>query len=219
MKLIVISLEGDQMNTKEKILNAALDLFSVRGYEDTSVVEIAEAVGIKAPSLYKHFGSKQAIFSAILQKIDEQYNQQASALQLEGNLPEADAVRYREISEEALFSMVLQMFRFFLLDPYVAKCRKILILEQYKNAEAADLYRKQYFEGPLAYHRGLFHQLIQSGMFKNEDPETLALQFYSPIFLLLQLCDAAPQQITKAEEMLKKHIFAFHKAHKQEAEK
>lgn len=206
------------MNTKEKILNAALDLFSVQGYEDTSVAEIAEATGIKAPSLYKHFGNKQEIFSSILQKIDEEYRQQASMLQLDGNLPEADAARYQGISVDALFSMVLQMFRFFLLDPYAAKCRKILILEQYRNAKAADLYRKQYFEGPLSYHRDLFRQLIQVGSLKNADAETLAIQFYSPIFLLLQLCDAAPQKMPEAEEMLKKHIVAFHRSYQQEEE-
>lgn len=207
------------MNTKEKILTSALELFSVRGYEDTSVADIAKAVGIKAPSLYKHFGSKQEIFAAILRKIDEQYRQQASMLQLDGNLPEADAVRYQGISEESLFSMVLQMFRFFLLDPYAAKCRKMLMLEQYKNVEAAELYRKQYFEGPLAYQSDLFHRLIQGGMFEKADPETLALQFYAPIFMLLQLCDVDPQKIPEAEEMLRRHIVAFHRAHKREAGK
>ena len=207
------------MSTKEKIMNAALELFSVQGYEDTSVAEIAEAVGIKAPSLYKHYGSKQAIFSAIMQKIDEQYRQQAAMLHLDGSLPEADSARYQGISEDALFSMVLQMFRFFLLDPYAAKCRKILVLEQFKNAAAGELYRELYFEGPLAYQRRLFQQLIQAGRLKNTDPETLAIQFYSPILALLQLCDLDPQGIPEAEELLRKHIFAFHRAHKQGAEK
>lgn len=40
-------------NTKERLIMAAPDLFSVKGYEGTSVEEIARAVGIKAPTMYK----------------------------------------------------------------------------------------------------------------------------------------------------------------------
>ena len=47
------------MKTKELILDAALKLFAKKGYEAVSVAEIADAVGVKAPSLYKHYKSKQ----------------------------------------------------------------------------------------------------------------------------------------------------------------
>jgi len=43
------------MSTKEKILDAALTLFAKNGYDGTSVEQIANIVGIKAPSLYKPF--------------------------------------------------------------------------------------------------------------------------------------------------------------------
>ena len=42
------------MSTKEKILETALTLFAENGYNGTSVEQIAQNVGIKAPSLYKH---------------------------------------------------------------------------------------------------------------------------------------------------------------------
>ena len=131
------------MGTKEKILDAALDLFSVHGYEDTSVAQIAEAVGIKAPSLYKHYGSKQEIFRAILENIERQYQQQAAMLQLDGSSPELDAARYKGISAEALAAIVLQMFRFFLQDPFVAKCRKGVLKEKAKHLQNNG--RKRFF--------------------------------------------------------------------------
>ena len=49
-----------QEDTKQRILDKALELFSAKGYDSVSVGEIAKAVGIKAPSLYNHFPSKQA---------------------------------------------------------------------------------------------------------------------------------------------------------------
>ncbi|HAS56392.1 MAG TPA: TetR/AcrR family transcriptional regulator, partial [Firmicutes bacterium] len=55
-----------QEDTKEKIVDKALELFSIKGYEAVSVNEIAKAVGIRASSLYNHYPSKQAIFDAIV---------------------------------------------------------------------------------------------------------------------------------------------------------
>ena len=61
------------MNTREKILLEALRLFSRRGYDAVSVEQIAQAVGIRAPSLYTHYRSKQDIFDAILAETAQRY--------------------------------------------------------------------------------------------------------------------------------------------------
>ena len=54
------------MSTKEKILDAALTLFAENGYDGTSVEQIANVVGIKAPSLYKHYRGKEDILNALI---------------------------------------------------------------------------------------------------------------------------------------------------------
>ena len=58
------------MTTKERITEEALTLFSENGYQGTSVKSIADAVGIRDASLYKHFKSKQEIFSSIVDLIN-----------------------------------------------------------------------------------------------------------------------------------------------------
>lgn len=60
-------------DTKQRILEKSLELFSAKGYDAVSVGEIAKAVGIKAPSLYNHFPSKQAIFDAIVESTAAHY--------------------------------------------------------------------------------------------------------------------------------------------------
>ncbi len=62
-----------QQDTKNKIIEKALELFSKNGYDSVSVAQIAEAVGIKASSLYNHFSCKQAIFDAIVENTAVQY--------------------------------------------------------------------------------------------------------------------------------------------------
>ena len=60
-------------DTKQKILDKALELFSTQDYDAVSVGEIAGVVGIRAPSLYNHFPGKQAIFDAIIESSAAQY--------------------------------------------------------------------------------------------------------------------------------------------------
>ena len=63
----------DRGNTKQEILAASLRLFSLQGFEATSISQIANVVGIRKASLYSHFESKQAILDALVREILEQY--------------------------------------------------------------------------------------------------------------------------------------------------
>ena len=63
----------DRGNTKQEILEASLELFSVQGFEATSISQIASAVGIRKASLYSHFENKQAILDALVKEVLEQY--------------------------------------------------------------------------------------------------------------------------------------------------
>jgi AcrR family transcriptional regulator len=54
--------------TAERILDAAEKLFAAKGYQGTSLREIAQQVGIKEPGLYNHFKGKQELYSAVLDR-------------------------------------------------------------------------------------------------------------------------------------------------------
>lgn len=54
-------------NTPDRILAAAREIFLQRGYSGASIQQIADAVGISAPGIYKHFGGKDALFSALVE--------------------------------------------------------------------------------------------------------------------------------------------------------
>ena len=54
-----------ERNTKEKILEEALKLFSISGYMGTSMNEIAAKLGVTKAALYKHYTSKQEILDSI----------------------------------------------------------------------------------------------------------------------------------------------------------
>ena len=57
---------GRRTDTREVILKTALELFADKGYEATSMREIAEKIGISKPALYYHFDSKEDIVRGVL---------------------------------------------------------------------------------------------------------------------------------------------------------
>src|SRR6266540_3243600 len=59
-------------DNRSKILTNAIKLFSLRGFDAVGVQEIADAVGVKKPTLYHYFGSKSGLLKAILDETFEE---------------------------------------------------------------------------------------------------------------------------------------------------
>ena len=203
------------MDTKQRILDEALTLFSEKGYANVFVNDIAEKVGIKAPSLYKHYKSKQAIFEAILEEMRKRYDNKATQLNITGDDFVIDSEMYKNISEDELVKTGMGLFSFFLHDEYECKFRKMLTLEQFSNNELGKLFSDQYFNNPLKYQSGLLGLLIASGCMKKEDPDIMALEFFAPIYLWMTVCDREPDREPEALRMLEKHIRQFSRMYKE----
>ena len=204
------------MGTKQRILDAALTLFSEHGYTNVFVGQIAEAVGIKAPSLYKHYKSKRDIFNAILDEMKSSYDRQAASLNMNGSDAMADAMTFAVVSEDVLVQMGMGLFQYFLHDDYTRKFRKMLTLEQFHNPELAQLFSKQYIDDSLKYQSTMFEQLCQSGVLQGDDPQTMALQFHAPIYTLLTMCDREPHREQELTALLERHIRQFSRIYSKE---
>ena len=201
-------MKGD---TKQMILDEALSLFAVKGYEGVTVQDIAKAVGIKAPSLYKHYNGKQDIFDAILDKMEERYKKQALSMNMNGLEAEQDQDLFSGITEEDLFEKVKGLFLYYLHDDYAVKVRRMMTIEQYRNKSLSDLYKKQYIEDALLYQKTLFDLFCNAGVLKNENTQMMAIHFYAPIYLMLILCDNRPYREEESLGILKQHVQHFGK--------
>ena len=204
------------MNTKKRILDEALTLFSEKGYANVFVADIAEAVGIKAPSLYKHYKSKLDIFNAILDEMKNSYDKQAASLSIDGNDAAVDAGVFSAVSEDGLVEMGLGLFRFFLHDGYTQKFRKMLTIEQFNNPELAEFFTKQYIDDSLKYQSAMFSILCENGVLKGDNPYIMALQFHSPIYMLLTMCDREPHREAEFTALLEQHIRQFSRLYNKE---
>ncbi len=199
----------DKKDTKQIILDEALSLFAINGYEGVTVADIARAVHIKAPSLYKHYKSKQEIFDAILAEMAERYKKQVSSMQMDGVEADKDMGLFLNISKEQLVEMGKGLFLYFLHDDYARKFRRMLTIEQYKNPTASKLYVEQYIDSPIFYQSTLFKALMEQKNMRSLDAKVAAMHFYSPMFLMLCLCDSCPERQTEVLEVIKQHIIQF----------
>ena len=199
------------MDTKHKILDEALTLFSEKGFANVFVNEIAERVGIKAPSLYKHYKSKQAIFDAIIDEMNHRFEQQAQALTIDGTDPAADAEVYKNMDEDHLVKLGTDLFKYYLHDSYTRRFRKMLTIEQFQDKDLARVYSKQYFDMPLSYQGMLLGLLVSQRLLVTENVPIMTLHFYAPIYMLLTVCDREPEREQEALKLMEEHIRQFDK--------
>ena len=197
------------MDTKHRILDEALTLFSEKGYANVYVSDIAGRVGIKAPSLYKHYRIKRAIFDAIIDEMNHRFEQQAQALSISGTDPTADAEVYKNMDEDHLIKLGNDLFRYYLHDSYTKRFRKMLTLEQFQDQELARVYSQQYFDMPLSYQGMLLGLMVSQGLLVTGNVPIMTLQFYAPIYMLLTVCDREPSREQEALELLEGHIRQF----------
>ena len=198
----------DRGNTKQEILEAALELFSVQGFEATSVSQIADAVGIRKASLYSHFENKHAILDALVKEVLDRYAQRSIFAKADWD-PCEDAEDKPALTPDAAAQMILGQIRYILHDPHIGKARKMLVVEQFRNPELAKLQTKQNYTDVLRYFTGLVKCLIRRGVLAGEDPEIMAAQLCLPISTWLGLCDREPEREPEVMELIDRHIRQF----------
>ena len=198
-----------QEDTKQRILDKALELFSAHGYDSVSVGEIAKAVGIKAPSLYNHFPGKQAIFDAIVESTAAQYEEDTDKIDIHVQNVQKDIPIFTEITEDALFEKVRQIFDYSLHNESISRFRRMMTIEQVRSSELAALYSKRYVDRIIEYHAGIFRALIAAGEITAQDPEALAMMYVAPVVTLIGVCDRQPEREGECLEKLQNHVRLF----------
>lgn len=199
-----------QDDTKKKILDKALELFAAQGYDSVSVGEIAQAVGIKAPSLYNHYPSKQAIFDAIVDATAKQYEADTDKADIHVQNSARDIPVFTEITKEALFEKVRQIFEYSLHNETISHFRKMMTIEQFRSPELAALYSRRYVERLVEYHADIFRALISAGEITAADPETLSMTYVAPVLTLIGVCDRQPERESECLDKLKRHVYLFY---------
>lgn len=128
--------------TKQKIKEAALMLFSQRGFSAVSIRNICGKVGIKESTIYYYFKNKQDIFDALL----TDFETITSTIQ---NSFSSEFSKATKIDEKSFIFVSLAFLNEYLLNEKILKLLRMLMNEQQVNRNAAVLLRRVLFENPL----------------------------------------------------------------------
>lgn len=203
------------MSTKESILEEALRQFSQKGFDGTSMSDIAKPLGITKAALYKHFESKQQIFDEIIVESEEKYKDVLDKLSVhflndnKGKMSKKDVDVYSGISAEGLSKNVLKFVRFSMNDEYSRQVRRMLTISQFQSRELGEMYTRRYVETMLGYDEKLFEQLIKAGVIKQGNPKVLAAIFYAPVIMYMGIWDREPERAKECEAAIKNHVEQF----------
>lgn len=195
-------------DTKEKILLTALRLFARDGYEAVSVSAIAGELGMTKGALYKHYKNKRDIFDSIVARMFQVDAERSRQYEVPEEQFDRSPSAYEQVTLENIRRFTLAQFAFWTEDEFASDFRKMLTLEQYRSAEMAELYSSCLVAGPVAYMEDIFHEMISSGILKDADPKQLALEFFAPLYLLINMWDQAKDR-TALAAMLDCHITGF----------
>ena len=189
-----------QPTTKERILDEALILFAQNGYKGTNLRDLAARLELSKSALYKHYDSKEAIWNALLDKMEAYYAQRFGSMD---NLPKMPD------SLEEFIQMSMGMIRFTVHDPQIILTRKLLLTEQFHDARVCKLATKHFLEGTANIYTKVFEAMMDKGLLKKQDPAMLAFSFTPPISALIHLCDRETERQPEAFARMEAYLRYF----------
>ncbi len=183
-------------DTKERILAAALEMFSKNGYAGTNIRELSASLGLVKSGVYKHYESKEAIWNALLDEMIAYYADHFGSAEHLPPVPD---------SLEALTQLTMQMVNITVHDEKIVMTRKLLTIEQFRDGRARELATRHFLTGLNDMFTHVFTGMMERRLLRQDDPKMLAFAYTAPISALIHLCDREPE---KTEDAIRK-IEAF----------
>ena len=177
-------------DTKERILTAALELFSQNGYSGTNIRELTASLGLVKSAIYKHFESKEDIWNTLLDDMIIYYDEHFGSPDHLPPIPD---------TLEDLAKMTMQMVDFTVHDEKIVMTRKLLTIEQFRDDRARVLATKHFLTGLRDMFTPIFNGMMDKGLIRRDDPVMIAFAYTTPISVLIHLCDREPE---KTEETI-----------------
>lgn len=145
--------------TKQEIMLTALRLFAEKGYEATSVADIAGRLAVSKGAMYKHFDSKKHLFDCILAETEKEDRMQAESNKLPVSGKDEDAESYKRATLSDVFDFAKRQFEYWTENEFAVLFRRLLTVEQFGNEDMRKLYQQYFCKGPLGYVVDLFSEV------------------------------------------------------------
>lgn len=185
-------------------MDAALNLFSEKGYAAVGVDEIGAAAGVKGPAIYHYFKGKEAILDELVNTYEEYYGSRFgnanNHLQIPNTLDE-------------FVKVSLERLDFTIHDPQIRKFRKLITIEQFRNNTFRELATEHFLLKTIDLNKIILTELIHKGQVKDYDPDIIAFEFTAPVTSIIALADREPEKEEMVMSIIRNHIEHFVKVY------
>ena len=193
-------------SSKQKILDEALQLFSIYGYEATSIQQITDAVGIQKATFYSHFQTKQEILDILIEGLKSFFENTLLFVKTDWSNEDEHKKIFAPYTEEQLIRIIKEQLDLVVHNPFISRMRKFLMIEQFRNAQLGELYHRIEYTDVLTFYKGLIQYLIDIEVFVNDDVEAMALEFLAPISVQINRIQREPECEEDAMRIIDHHI-------------
>jgi AcrR family transcriptional regulator len=168
--------KSEERDTRQGILDAALDLFAENGFFGTSMREIAKAVGVRESALYHHFPSKEAILEGLMESLGPGLAKQLGELDIGAMV---DAVGPRRFLSQLVDFMVTQWST-----PREQKMMRLMMSEGPRLSARDVLHMPSYIRTARTHLSRVFDELMRMKHIRKGDPYACTLEFMGPLMVL-----------------------------------
>ena len=160
-----------QKNTKEKIVEAAIDLIAENGYKGASVRKIAAKVGIRESAIYNHFKNKEDILKKIFSEIF------------------STPIEMKDIEEKAkkgksFLHQYAVAYKLVSFDKKMEKLFRVMMIELFQNEDLRESFLKEFHQKEIQLLSKAFFVMMQEGVVRSADPMFMAQEFLSALFYI-----------------------------------
>ncbi len=160
-----------QKNTKEKIVEAAIDLIAENGYKGASVRKIASKVGIRESAIYNHFKNKEDILKKIFSEIF------------------STPIEMKDIEEKAkkgksFLHQYAVAYKLVSFDKKMEKLFRVMMIELFQNEDLRESFLKEFHQKEIQFLSKAFFVMMQEGVVRSADPMFMAQEFLSALFYI-----------------------------------
>lgn len=187
------------MNSREKFILTATELFAKYGYNGVSVRDIAKTLDMRESAMYKHFSSKAELFNAIIELAKDKLNQFQKSIEIDN-----------KSVKNTLINTQLGLFDLYTLDPFMSRFRKIMIISQYENNESNEQYQEMFIGKSITYYQKVINEIARSkGL--NINARLIAYELFAVPFLVLQQsdCQSDKTKLEESKNIIRDHVNTF----------